>query len=98
MTQKKARPMLTPAREQELMPKAIQAFECADIATMTKAEASAYLTSVMHSAYSLLRTLEDDHHLRGRLDAAITGLANPVHDQHTEALLSVYVDDMHPTS
>lgn len=69
--------MLTAAREQELMKKALHAFEGAGIATMTRAEASAYLTSVMHSAYALLRTVEDDSFVRGWLDAAIADLANP---------------------
>jgi hypothetical protein len=67
--------MLTPAREEELMAKALHAFEGAGIATMSRADASAYLTGVMTLAYELLRDVETEKYIRGWLDSAIADLA-----------------------
>lgn len=67
--------MVTEAREQELMNKAVQAIEAAGIATMTRAEASAYLTSVMTLAYELLRDVETEKYVRGWPDSAIVDLS-----------------------
>jgi len=67
--------MLTPAREEELMAKALQAFEGAGIATMPRGEASAYLTGVMTLAFELLRDVETEKYIRGWLDSAIADLA-----------------------
>ena len=67
--------MVTEAREQELMNKAVQALEAGGIATMPRAEASAYLTGVMTLAFELLRDVETEKYIRGWLDSAIADLA-----------------------
>lgn len=69
--------MVTDAREQELMNKVVQALEAAGVPTMSRDEAGAYLTSVMTSAYALLRTVESDEYVRGWLESAHDDLVNP---------------------
>lgn len=69
--------MVSEAKEQELMNKAVQALEVAGVPTMPRDEAAAYLTGVMTSAYALLRTVAGDAYIRGWLDSALDDLANP---------------------
>jgi hypothetical protein len=69
--------MISEAREQELMNKAVQALEAAGVPTMPRDEAGAYLTSVMTSAYALLRSDEGDEYVRGWLQSAHDDLINP---------------------
>ncbi len=69
--------MVTEAREIELTDKAIEALEAAGVPTMPRDEASTFLTIVMTTAFSLLRTVESDKYLRGWLAGARDDLDKP---------------------
>ncbi|WP_213761753.1 hypothetical protein [Caballeronia sp. dw_19] len=69
--------MVTEARENELMDKAVDLLEAAGVPTMAREEASAFLTGVMTTAFMLLRTVAGDEYLRGWLAGASGDLCKP---------------------
>ena len=69
--------MVTEARENELMDKAVDLLEAAGVPTMAREEASTFLTGVMTTAFMLLRTTESDEYLRGWLAGARADLDKP---------------------
>jgi hypothetical protein len=68
---------LTEQAEEAMTNKALDAFSAAGIATMTKRQASVYLTAAMQAAFSLLRTVEGDEFLQGWLASAVADLDIP---------------------
>lgn len=69
--------MLTEARENELMDKAVDLLEAAGVPTMPREEACSFLTGVMTTAFMLLRTVAGDEYLRGWLAGASGDLYTP---------------------
>jgi hypothetical protein len=69
--------MVTEARENELLDKAVDLLEAAGVPTMPREEACAFLTGVMTTAFLLLRTVEGDDYLRSWLEGASGDLHKP---------------------
>lgn len=69
--------MVTEARENELMDRAVDLMEAAGVPTMPREEANAFLTGVMTTAFMLLRTVASDEYLRGWLEGARDDLDKP---------------------